>query len=97
LARLGANYAHFSGDFVIALSTAQTLPHQPEHLVEELPVVVDEGRLMDGMFPAATEAVEEAVLNALCAAKTTTGRQGNTAYALLLDQVTDLLKKYGRL
>jgi D-aminopeptidase len=96
LARLGANYAHFSGDFVIAFSTALAIPHQPEHLVEKLPVVVDESRLMEGLFPAVADAVEEAVLNAFCAAKTTIGRQGNTAYALPLEQVTDLLRKYGR-
>lgn len=97
LARLGANYAHFSGDFVVAFSTALTLPHQASRLVENLPVVADESRMMEGLFPAAAEVVEEAVLNALCAAKTTTGRQGNTAHALPLEQVTDLLKKFGRL
>ncbi len=97
LARLGANYDHFSGDFVIAFSIALTFPHLPERLVWELPVVVDESRIMEGLFPAAAEVVEEAVLNALCAAKTTIGHHEHIAYALPLDQVSELLRKYGRL
>jgi len=36
------------------------------------------------------EAVEEAVLNSLCAATTTTGREGHTRYAL---PVEDILRK----
>ncbi len=34
---------------------------------------------MDGLFLAVVEAVEEAVLNSLCAAETTTGRGGGRA------------------
>ena len=37
---------------------------------------------LDGLFYAAIEATEEAILNALLAAETTTGRDGFTVHAL---------------
>jgi D-aminopeptidase len=40
---------------------------------------------IDPLFEATVGAVEEAILNALCAAETMTGFQGRTAYALPLD------------
>lgn len=49
------------------------------------------------LFDATVEATEEAIVNALVAADTMTGVNGNTAYALPLDQMQALLKKYGRL
>ncbi len=43
------------------------------------------------------DATEEAIVNALVAAETMTGIDGNTAHALPVDQLRALLKKYGRL
>jgi D-aminopeptidase len=40
--------------------------------------------------------VEESILNALTAAETMTGQQGRTAYALPLDELQQVMKKYGR-
>jgi D-aminopeptidase len=37
---------------------------------------------MEHLFPAVVEAVEEAVLNSLCAAETVTGRDGHVRHAL---------------
>jgi D-aminopeptidase len=37
---------------------------------------------MDGLFAAVVDATEEAILNALLAAETMTGREGVTAHAL---------------
>ena len=82
---------------MIAFSTATRIPHQPVELIAALPVVLGEQQVLDGMFIAAAEAVEEAALNALCMAQTMSGRDGHTAYALPIGQVSELLRHYGRL
>jgi D-aminopeptidase len=87
LALTGALLAHGSGDFVVAFSTTPRIPHRPPELFALRPALVDEGRLLDLFFRAVAEAVEEAVLNSLCAAVTTTGRDDHIAYALPMDQV----------
>ncbi len=42
-------------------------------------------------------ATEESILNAMVAAETMVGINGNTLHALPHDQVQDILKKFGRL
>ncbi len=93
LARTGSHLGHGSGDFVIAFSTAQRFPHVPRSLTEAQTVLVDEGRAMTWLFPAVVESVEEAVLNSLCRAETTTGRDGHVRVALPLDEVVGLLRR----
>ncbi len=44
------------------------------------------------LVEAAAEAVEEAILNALCMAETMTGYQGRTAHALPLDALAEILR-----
>jgi D-aminopeptidase len=46
---------------------------------------------------AAIEATEEAIINSLFAATTTTGKEGHKAEALPLNTVIPLLKKYNRI
>ena len=82
LARLGATLSHGSGDFVVAFSTARTILHQPPSLTATATFVADEARVVNALFVAAVESVEEAVLNALCAAETMTGRDGHRVEAL---------------
>lgn len=91
LARTGSQFDHGSGDFVIAFSTAHTFPHHPAGYAEYLQVAPHESSILNGLFHAAAEAVEEAVLNSLCAAQTMSGRDGNTAYALPVEQLVELL------
>ena len=87
LARTGSHIGHGSGDFVIAFSTARRILHWPESLTETAQVLADEGQAMAGLFPAVVEAVEEAVLNYLCAATTTTGRDSHIRYALPVEKI----------
>ena len=49
------------------------------------------------LFWATAQATEEAIINALFAAETTTGYKGNTIYALPHDRLQQALKKYNRL
>ena len=92
LARLGGVLSHGSGDFVIAFSTTQRIPQRaPRPTVMQL-ALANEATVMDGLFRAVVESVEEAVLNSLAAAQTMIGRDGHVAYALPLDRVRELLR-----
>ena len=51
---------------------------------------------MTPLFEAAIEATEEAIINALVAAATMTGRDGVTAYELPHDRLVATMTKYGR-
>ena len=49
------------------------------------------------LFNATAQAVEEAIINALVAAETMTGINGNTVYALPHDRLREVLRRYNRL
>jgi L-aminopeptidase/D-esterase-like protein len=53
--------------------------------------------LITPLFEATVQAVEEAIINAMVAAETMEGINGNKAYALPHKLVIDLLKKYNRI
>ncbi len=91
LARTGSHHGHGSGDFAVAFSTAHAIPHAPDAILRSGPIVVDEGRLMAHLFPAAADCVEEAVVNSLCRAETMVGRDGNTRLGLPVEQVAGLI------
>jgi len=91
LARTGSTYGHSSGDFVIAFSTAHTIEHEPASLTSTQTMLADEKTVMGALLPAVVESVEEAVLNSLFRAETLTGRDGNTRYALPVDEVAALV------
>ena len=95
LGRLGSISGDGSGDIFIAFSTANAsagLEQKKAVAVQMLP----NGR-MDALFEATVQATEEAVVNALVAAKTMTGADGHTVEALPHDRLREVLKKYNRL
>jgi D-aminopeptidase len=53
--------------------------------------------MMDELFEATVQATEEAVVNAMIAAKTMTGIDNHVVEALPHDQLRAILKKYNRL
>ena len=79
LARTGSDYGHGSGDIALAFSTAYRIP---QHASERLPIprLLHESAL-DLLFQSAAEATEQAIVNALFAATTVTGRDGHTRRA----------------
>ncbi|HNP24748.1 MAG TPA: P1 family peptidase [Panacibacter sp.] len=83
-----------SGDIFIAFSTANTNAFQRNDFskVDMLP-----NDLMNPLFEATVQATEEAIVNALVAAETMEGINGNKSYALPQKLVIDLLKKYNRI
>lgn len=95
LARTGSTCHDGSGDFVIAFSTTSRRPHYPQNRVEVVPRVRD-SRVMNALFLAVVESVEEAILNSLVAAETMTGRDGHTLHAIPLETLADLLTYYRR-
>jgi D-aminopeptidase len=91
LARVGGYGHESSGDIFIAFSTAQHLggTHDAPYQVTTLPL-----DSMDPLFHAAADATEEAIVNALCAAVTMTGREGRVAHALPLDALVDAMSRH---
>ena len=95
LGRTGAIATHRSGDFVIAFSTAQRVPHREQQLTRTLTVLAEDGRAINWLFQAAVEATEEAILNALCMAETMQGRDDHVRHGLPLDRLVELLRTHG--
>jgi D-aminopeptidase len=93
LAVTGSYAADGSGEFMVAFSTAQRVPRVSVDLLNVVTVANDQ---MFGLFEAAVDATAESVMNSLCAARTSEGRNGGVAYALPLDRVVDIMHKYGR-
>jgi D-aminopeptidase len=87
IARLGSNGEHYSGDIFIAFSTANPGIFQRSGTADVQMVSND---LMSPMFAATVQAAEEAVVNALVAAETLTGIDGNTGYALPHDRLRSI-------
>ncbi|MBX7541084.1 P1 family peptidase [Qipengyuania sp. GH29] len=94
VARNGSYASNGSGDIFIAFSTGN-----PGAWSREQPANVTSlsNDALSPIFRATVEATEEAVINALVAAKTMTGINGNTAHALPHDRLREVLRKYGRL
>jgi len=96
IARLGAGGEHFSGDLFLAFATGnRDLP--PSDYGAGSPVSVPVEMLSNThitpLFDAVADATEEAILNALLAAETMTGRNGLTAHALDADTLAAALAR----
>lgn len=89
LARTGSAMNNGSGDFIIAFSTAQQVPHTPDSKVQDLKTVPS--ARLSPLFLAAAEATEEAIYNSLTAATTTTGHEGRTIEAIDINKLKSLL------
>jgi D-aminopeptidase len=100
LGRAGGYGSTTSGDLILCFATGNRSLHPPE--VRGRPAGVNEvrtlfDRALDPLFEAAVEATEEAIVNALLAAETMTGRDGITAHRLPHDRLAEVMRKYGRL
>lgn len=95
LARTGTTGSHFSGDLSLAWSTANAgaLDSRAMHpdATPSLPTLTFlPWGCIDPVYEAVVQAVEEAVLNALVAGRTMTGRDGHRSPGLPVDRVTEL-------
>jgi len=94
LARTGTIGHNSSGDIFLALSTANPQALQSGG-VRHLDALADSE--LDPLFQAVVETVEEAVLDAMIANETMTGRDALTVRALPHDGLLELLEKAGRI
>ncbi|WP_445737794.1 DmpA family aminopeptidase [Mariniflexile sp.] len=91
---VGGRGSNGSGDIFLAFSTANENAFNRDEAttVESMP----NDQLMP-VFEATVQAVEEAIINAMVAAETMVGINGNKAYALPHDLLIETLKKYNRI
>jgi D-aminopeptidase len=91
LARTGNIGAHMSGEYAIAFTTARRVPHWPaaEQIVST--ELAEDGTVIDLMFQAVVESVEEAVINSLFTANTVVGRGRRVRHGIPVDEVLQLL------
>lgn len=95
LARNGANATPGSGDVVIAFATTPvTVEADPPHRVRGETVYP---YATESLYEATIQATEEAVINALVAGRTMTGRNGSRVYGIPHEALRESLRKYGRL
>ena len=98
IARAGGTGGHTSGDLFIAFATgnrlAQEMKGTPRAITYDVRAVGD--GVIDALFDGAIESTEEAIVNALVAARTTVGRDGVTAHALPHDRLLEVMAQYGR-
>lgn len=94
LGKVGGRGENGSGDIFIAFSTANksAFSRSEISIVEEFP-----NDLIDPLFNATVEAVEEAIINAMIAADTMEGINGNKAYALPEETVIKILKEHRKI
>jgi D-aminopeptidase len=104
LARAGGFYSTSSGDFVIAFSNANRVPHNPEGPVLRHGLIAESllagqaypaAPAINRLFQAAMEATEEAILNSLFSAETLAGRDGHVRHALPIEETVAIMRRYG--
>jgi L-aminopeptidase/D-esterase-like protein len=91
LARVGSVAHNGSGDIFLGFATGN---HVPSDAKTALDVKMLPHGDLNYFFEAVAEAVEESILNALCAAETMTGYRGRTAHALPLDEFQKVMEAY---
>jgi D-aminopeptidase len=95
LGRMGSVAGNGSGDLFIAFSTANAGALGGGKPVVQLTTITNDA--IDPLFEATVQATEEAIVNALVAARDMQGSEGRYARALPHAELVRLLQKYGRM
>jgi D-aminopeptidase len=92
--KTGGRGENSSGDIFLAFSTANPTAFKRNDFskVDQLP-----NDFINPLFEATVQAVDEAIVNAMVAAETMEGVNGNKAYALPHKAVIEVLRKYKRI
>jgi D-aminopeptidase len=99
VAQVGGVGEHWSGDLFLAFATGNRgMPASELGDVTEITfsVTMYSNTYITALFDAVVESTEEAIVNALLAAETMTGRDGVTAHALGPDRLLDAIGAYRR-
>lgn len=96
LARTGGIASNGSGDYVIAVSTAEELriPNASGSMFNTFQVL--RNSQVNLLFEAVIEATEEAIVNSLFAAESMTGYRGRKVEALPVNKTMRIMKKYNK-
>jgi D-aminopeptidase len=94
LARMGSSAGNGSGDLFVAFSTANQAALAGHGGLQATFLANDQ---MDPLFVATVQATEEAITNALIAARDMQGTEGHYAKAIDHEALIAVLKRYGRL
>lgn len=94
MSRTGSLGGNGSGDIFLAFSTANHGAANPTSGVAAIEALSNEH--IDPLLSASAYATEEAIINALVAAETMTGRDDLTIKALPHDELRRIMKQYGR-
>jgi D-aminopeptidase len=92
VARMGGLGEDSSGDIFLAFSTAARGLAAERAAGEAATVGMLPNPSLTPLFEAVADATEEAILNALCAATTMTGRDGRTVHELPLDRLREVME-----
>jgi D-aminopeptidase len=94
IAGTGGIASNSSGDFAIAVSTAEDIriPHISDSMYEESKVLRNER--LDLLFEAVIEATEEAIINSLFGAETVTVKGNVEVEALPVEKTLKIMKRY---
>jgi len=97
IARTGGIASNSSGDFAIAVSTAENIriPYSSDSMFEVTKVLRNDR--LDILFEAVIEATEEAIINSLFAAETVTAKGNVRIEALPVEKTLEIMKKYNRI
>ena len=93
IAKNGGIGGNSSGDIFVAFSTANAGAGKEANLANVKMLANDR---INPIFLATVQATEEAIINAMIAAETMTGVNGNTVYAIPHDRLKQAMKKYNR-
>lgn len=97
IGRVGGLGEHGSGDLILAFATGNDgLPPEPSPAGPPVDLRMLPNSGMNPLFQATVEATEEAIVNALVAAETMTGRDGITAHRLPHEKVRSLFSAAAR-
>jgi D-aminopeptidase len=96
LGRTGSSMSNGSGDYVIAFSTSKDLRIRPSDQKTQASIRFRDEDLSP-LFQGVVEATEEAVGNSLLRATTTKGYKGSEVEAVPVHEVTEAMRKYGRI
>jgi len=97
LSKTGSISSNSSGDFILAFSTSNPIAADEFWNGSTYKLQAIEQYEIQSLFQAASEATEEAIVNALFAAETLKGRQGHTVYAMPIDRVLNIMDRHHRL
>jgi len=97
LSKTGSISSNSSGDFIMAFSTSNRIAAKDFWKGKTYKLQSIEQYDIQPLFQAASEATEEAIINALFMAQTLQGRAGHKVFALPIDRVLKIMERHHRL